>query len=234
MTRPVHDRRHRRLDQALRNGARPAGRTVPRELRPVRFRQLPGPRERQVLRDRTGAGESREGRGGGRLSRRPKTVRRASRRLADDRQRNPEPRAERRIRRRSGRCWRRSTGTPRCSPNSRFPSPTTSVSSSSSGRRSNTIRRPATPATPSSRAACSLDQKKLDEARAAFDQGLSLWREVFDQYPSLIADVNVAEEVMAAIRRYQDLLKQQNQKLPEKFILQDVLDRNSPRPPGEG
>ena len=71
------------------------------------------------------------------------------------------------------------------------------------------------------------NQKKLDDARAAFDQGFSLWRKVFDKYPSLIADKNVAEEVTAAISRYQELLKQQDQKLPEKFILQDVLDRNT-------
>ncbi|MCX7426017.1 MAG: hypothetical protein NTW96_10415 [Planctomycetia bacterium] len=71
------------------------------------------------------------------------------------------------------------------------------------------------------------NQKKLDDARAAFDQGLSLWRKVFDQYPSLIADKNIAEEVTAAISRYQELLKQQDRKLPENFILQDVLDRNT-------
>jgi tetratricopeptide (TPR) repeat protein len=71
------------------------------------------------------------------------------------------------------------------------------------------------------------DQKKFDDARAAFDEAFSLWRGVLDRYPSLIADKSFAGEIVAAVNRYQDVLKQQNQKLPEKFILQDVLDRHT-------
>lgn len=71
-----------------------------------------------------------------------------------------------------------------------------------------------------------LAKKDLAEARKAFDQGLSLWRGVLDKYPSVIADTAIGDELMAAISDYQRLLGEQKQKLPDKFVLQDVLDHH--------
>jgi hypothetical protein len=71
-----------------------------------------------------------------------------------------------------------------------------------------------------------LEKKELAEARRVFDQGLSLWRGVLDKYPSVIADKAIDGELMAAISDYRRLLDQQKQKLPDKFVLQDVLDHH--------
>ncbi len=62
-----------------------------------------------------------------------------------------------------------------------------------------------------------------------FEQSLADWRKVLDKYPSAIADRNIADELMMTIDRYKQILKKQGKKLPEKFILQDVVDRYAPK-----
>ncbi|GAG14637.1 unnamed protein product, partial [marine sediment metagenome] len=71
------------------------------------------------------------------------------------------------------------------------------------------------------------DPSKEDLAAAAkgFEQSLADWRKVLDKYPSAIADKNIADELMMTIDSYKQILKRQDKKLPEKFILQDVVDR---------
>ena len=68
-------------------------------------------------------------------------------------------------------------------------------------------------------------QEDLAAAGKDYEQGLADWRKVLDKYPSAIADKNIADELLMAIDRYKQLLKKQDKKLPEKFILQDVVDR---------
>ena len=78
------------------------------------------------------------------------------------------------------------------------------------------------------------DPSKEDLAAAAknFEQGLADWRKVLDKYPSAIADKNIADELLMTIDRYKQILKKQDKKLPEKFILQDIVDRYSRLPRG--
>ncbi|MEA1950427.1 MAG: hypothetical protein U9N87_03525, partial [Planctomycetota bacterium] len=68
-------------------------------------------------------------------------------------------------------------------------------------------------------------KEELAAADKGFQQSLADWRKVFDKYPSAIADKNIADDLMMTIDRYKQVLKKQDKKLPEKFILQDVLDR---------
>ncbi len=58
-----------------------------------------------------------------------------------------------------------------------------------------------------------------------FERSLADWRKVLDKYPSAIVDKNIADELMTTIGRYEQVLKKQDKKLPQKFILQDVVDR---------
>jgi hypothetical protein len=68
-------------------------------------------------------------------------------------------------------------------------------------------------------------KEDLAAAAASFEQSLADWRKVLDKYPSVIADKNVGDELMMTVGRYKQILEKQDKKLPEKFILQDVVDR---------
>jgi hypothetical protein len=74
------------------------------------------------------------------------------------------------------------------------------------------------------------DRAMLDDdakaARKAYEAGLVAWRKVLDKFPGLIASTNTNAELMLVIRRYREVLKRLGEKMPDKFVLQDVLDRN--------
>jgi len=70
----------------------------------------------------------------------------------------------------------------------------------------------------------------LDIAKQQYDEGLAKWRAVLDAYPALLRETIVVDELMDVINEYQELLKHLDLEMPEKFVLQDVLDAKS-RPP---
>ncbi len=65
---------------------------------------------------------------------------------------------------------------------------------------------------------------KFREAPQLFEEGLQKWRAVIDAYPGLISDASITDELVESIDHYRNLLNQLDQKFPEPFILQDVLD----------
>jgi hypothetical protein len=73
-------------------------------------------------------------------------------------------------------------------------------------------------------------------ARNAYQQGLVGWRKVIDEAPGMVCDQTTRDELMDVIKRYRRILSQLDERFPEKFILQDVIDaseRIAPPPPKE-
>lgn len=71
-----------------------------------------------------------------------------------------------------------------------------------------------------------LADQKHAEARKEFDRAFAAWRQVLDRFPKLVrlADRKTTAQLLDAIARYNVALKALNEKFPEKFILQDVID----------
>jgi len=67
----------------------------------------------------------------------------------------------------------------------------------------------------------------LDGAVRQYDEGLQQWRKVLDAFPDLIAESAVVDDLMDVINHYRDILAQHNRQLPDDFVLQDVIDRDS-------
>jgi hypothetical protein len=65
---------------------------------------------------------------------------------------------------------------------------------------------------------------ELTESQRLYEAGLKSWREVLDAHPTLIKQVNTVDELVEAIDHYRSVLNQLDQKFPEPFALQDVLD----------
>ncbi len=66
----------------------------------------------------------------------------------------------------------------------------------------------------------------LQTARENYDLGLATWRKLLDKFPILVTDENAGEDLMPVIERYRELLGQLDEKMPEPFILQDIIDRH--------
>ena len=68
-------------------------------------------------------------------------------------------------------------------------------------------------------------------ARPEYEEGLRGWRKVLDnpEFQSLVDDVSLGGDLMDVIRRYQKCLDQDDQDLPDPFILQDVIDKHGSR-----
>ena len=78
----------------------------------------------------------------------------------------------------------------------------------------------------------------LIRARPDYEEGIRGWRKVLDdpEFHSLIEDPCLGPDLVDVIRRYQSCLAQDDQDLPESFILKDVVGRwgsrqGSPLPP---
>ena len=78
----------------------------------------------------------------------------------------------------------------------------------------------------------------LIRARPDYEKGLRGWRKVLDdlEFKALVDDPSLGGDLMDVIRRYQKCLDQDDQDLPDPFILQDVIDKHgnrqgSPLPP---
>jgi len=67
----------------------------------------------------------------------------------------------------------------------------------------------------------------LIRARPEYEKGLHGWRKVLDdpEFHSLVDDISLGGDLMDVIRRYQKCLDQDDQGLPQPFILQDIIDK---------
>jgi hypothetical protein len=70
----------------------------------------------------------------------------------------------------------------------------------------------------------------LIAARNAYQQGLAGWRKVIDQAPDMVSDQTTSDELMDVIKRYRRILSQLDERFPEKFILQSVIDAHERTP----
>jgi len=67
----------------------------------------------------------------------------------------------------------------------------------------------------------------FERANTAYENGLKKWREVLDAHPALLQDSNLTEQLVESILHYRTLLHQLDQKFPDPFILQDVVDADA-------
>ena len=67
-------------------------------------------------------------------------------------------------------------------------------------------------------------------ARNAYDQGFVMWRQVLDKFPALFEDEITGSDLMDFVKQYERILKQLDEPFPEKFPLQNVIDRYGKRP----
>lgn len=67
----------------------------------------------------------------------------------------------------------------------------------------------------------------LIAARDSYEKGLTAWRAVLDRYPALLEEGTTSDDLIDVIQRYQQILGQLDEKMPDPFILQDVIDSQS-------
>ncbi len=65
----------------------------------------------------------------------------------------------------------------------------------------------------------------LIAARDAYEQGLLLWRKVLDKFPALVEDDITGTDLMDLVKQYRKIYNQLDEPFPEKFILQDIVDK---------
>jgi len=70
----------------------------------------------------------------------------------------------------------------------------------------------------------------LTAARTAYEQGLSLWRQVLDKFPALMEDELTGGDLMDLVKQYRKILDQLDEPFPEKFILQDIVNLYGKKP----
>jgi hypothetical protein len=62
------------------------------------------------------------------------------------------------------------------------------------------------------------------KARDLYRKGMEAWRIALDKHKEYITDQVNGEELMDVIKRYHRILSQLDEKFPEPFILQDIID----------
>ncbi len=62
-------------------------------------------------------------------------------------------------------------------------------------------------------------------AKETYEKAWEAWAELFEKYPELIDDI-MAEELVPSINHYEDVLNQLDEKLPEDFVLLEILTRH--------
>ena len=72
------------------------------------------------------------------------------------------------------------------------------------------------------------ENARLLPAKQAYEQAFTAWREVLDSSPVLKADDLTGDDLVEMIDRYRKVLDQLDEKFPQPFILQDVLDKVTP------
>ena len=66
---------------------------------------------------------------------------------------------------------------------------------------------------------------KLPEAKQQFEAGFQKWRAVLDEFPALLSENTMTEDLADYIKIYERLLQQIEEKLPDDFPLKDVIER---------
>jgi len=66
---------------------------------------------------------------------------------------------------------------------------------------------------------------QLSKALEYYEEGLALWKEVLDEYPVLLEDWSMTDDLVDVIDNYREILAQNDQPFPEPFVLQMVLDK---------
>jgi len=69
----------------------------------------------------------------------------------------------------------------------------------------------------------------IEAALDCYQKGFQAWRKVLDAHPELITDQTIGDDLMDAIKRYRRVLGEDSKTLPEKFILQDIIDQHEQR-----
>ena len=64
----------------------------------------------------------------------------------------------------------------------------------------------------------------MKDAESFYWDGLQAWRKVLDAHQEYLKDQTTNEDLIDIIRRYRQVLAQRDKKLPQPFILQDVID----------
>jgi hypothetical protein len=72
------------------------------------------------------------------------------------------------------------------------------------------------------------ENARLLPAKKAYEEAFAAWREVLDSSPVLKADDLTGDDLVEMIDRYRKVLDQLDEKFPQPFILQDVLDKAGP------
>ncbi|REJ64655.1 MAG: hypothetical protein DWQ31_20405 [Planctomycetota bacterium] len=65
---------------------------------------------------------------------------------------------------------------------------------------------------------------KLGEALKRYNDGIARWKQIFDANPLLIDDFLITDELYRMIDDYREVLRQNDQELPDPFPLQIILD----------
>ncbi len=65
---------------------------------------------------------------------------------------------------------------------------------------------------------------QLVKSRDLYVQGLARWRQVLDSHPKLLDDSSMTDPLMDSIKRYRSVLHQLDERFPQPFVLQDVMD----------
>ncbi len=76
------------------------------------------------------------------------------------------------------------------------------------------------------------ENARLQQAKKAYEEAFTAWREVLDASPVLRADRITAEDLQEVVGRYRKLLEQLDEAFPKPFILQDMLDGIPPAAAG--
>jgi len=79
------------------------------------------------------------------------------------------------------------------------------------------------------RAEREFENARLLPAKQAFEEAFTAWREVLDASPVLKADDLTGDDLVELVDRYRKVLEQLDEKFPQPFILQDVLDQAGPK-----
>jgi len=81
-----------------------------------------------------------------------------------------------------------------------------------------------------------LAEGDLIAARDNYQRGFEGWRKVLDRHPGLVSDESTLEGLIDSIKQYRRILGQLDEPMPDRFLLQDVVDayhksRGEPAPP---
>jgi hypothetical protein len=77
------------------------------------------------------------------------------------------------------------------------------------------------------RAEREFEQSSLEAAKRDYEQAFAAWRQVLDAAPLLREDSDLADDLRVSITHYRDVVERLNERFPEPFELQDIVERAS-------